>query len=209
MSTSPLQAHLILAVIWRNIWRLLHNPRVLAFIFLLPAIEVALFCFAIGPDPKGISLGYVNLDTPCNVTYADGQPTSEYVRASCGGCSLGQVQTGTNQFVRRWIPLLTMCSRRVQLLYVCVGVSVSRRSRCKRSSHELVFEPRRGAEQRETWYRAQCQMGSGPSRALTGENWGYLFIPDGTSSLLPDRVLCEINVRENPRSRVALTQVRL
>lgn len=54
------------ACVWRNMMRFITNLPALAFVFLLPSIQVCLFCLAIGADPRNIKFGLVNYD---NNTY--------------------------------------------------------------------------------------------------------------------------------------------
>ncbi len=42
------------------------NPGLLLFQFLLPTLQIALFCFAIGNNLEGIKTAYLNLDTGLN-----------------------------------------------------------------------------------------------------------------------------------------------
>lgn len=48
------------AVIWKNYIRLKRNPPVLIFEFILPAVQVILFCLCIGGDPFDVPLAVVN-----------------------------------------------------------------------------------------------------------------------------------------------------
>lgn len=50
----------LMAVIWKNYIRLKRNPPVLIFEFLLPAVQVILFCLCIGGDPFDVPLAVVN-----------------------------------------------------------------------------------------------------------------------------------------------------
>lgn len=50
----------LLAVIWKNYIRLKRNPPVLIFEFILPAVQVILFCLCIGGDPFDVPLAVVN-----------------------------------------------------------------------------------------------------------------------------------------------------
>jgi ABC-type multidrug transport system ATPase subunit len=47
---------------YRSLKRLQHNPGFVVFAFLLPALQVCLFCMAIGGDPYGLNFGVVNAD---------------------------------------------------------------------------------------------------------------------------------------------------
>lgn len=65
----------ILALIWKNYARIYRNPILLLFQFILPTIQVALFCWAVGGNLKGVKTSYVNYDSfssnlyeLCNVT---------------------------------------------------------------------------------------------------------------------------------------------
>ena len=59
----------LLACIWRNLTRFRLNIPALLFVFLLPSVQVILFCIAIGKDPQDISIGLVNHDAGGN--YSD------------------------------------------------------------------------------------------------------------------------------------------
>jgi ABC-type multidrug transport system permease subunit len=50
----------LMAVIWKNCIRLKRNPPVLIFEFILPAVQVILFCLCIGGDPFDVPLAVVN-----------------------------------------------------------------------------------------------------------------------------------------------------
>lgn len=50
----------LLAVTWKNYIRLKRNPPVLIFEFILPAVQVILFCLCIGGDPFDVPLAVVN-----------------------------------------------------------------------------------------------------------------------------------------------------
>lgn len=50
----------LMAVIWKNYIRLKRNPPVLIFEFILPAVQVILFCLCIGGDPFDVPLAVVN-----------------------------------------------------------------------------------------------------------------------------------------------------
>lgn len=50
----------LVAVIWKNYIRLKRNPPVLIFEFILPAVQVILFCLCIGGDPFDVPLAVVN-----------------------------------------------------------------------------------------------------------------------------------------------------
>ncbi|KAG9510520.1 ABC transporter G family member 23, partial [Fragariocoptes setiger] len=53
----------LMAVTWKNYIRLKRNPPVLIFEFLLPAVQVVLFCLCIGGDPFDVPLAVVNDET--------------------------------------------------------------------------------------------------------------------------------------------------
>ncbi len=46
--------------------KIIRNPGLLLFQFLLPTLQIALFCFAIGNNLEGIKTAYLNLDTGLN-----------------------------------------------------------------------------------------------------------------------------------------------
>lgn len=50
----------LMAVTWKNYIRLRRNPPVLIFQFMLPAIQVILFCLCIGGDPFDVPVAIVN-----------------------------------------------------------------------------------------------------------------------------------------------------
>jgi hypothetical protein len=65
----------ILALTWKNFARIYRNPVLLLFQFILPTIQVALFCWAVGGNLTGVKTSYVNYDAfggslydQCNVT---------------------------------------------------------------------------------------------------------------------------------------------
>ena len=61
----------IAALCWKNFTRIYRNPGLLLFQFLLPAIQVILFCLAIGRNFSGLNVAIVNNDKgdseSCNV----------------------------------------------------------------------------------------------------------------------------------------------
>ncbi|KAL4706952.1 hypothetical protein ACJJTC_005221, partial [Scirpophaga incertulas] len=59
----------IKALIQKNFLRMWRNIGVMLFIFVLPVMQVILFCLAIGRDPTDLKLAVVNAD----VAYADGE----------------------------------------------------------------------------------------------------------------------------------------
>eukprot|EP00045_Choanoeca_perplexa_P002853 m.27042 g.27042 ORF g.27042 m.27042 type:complete len:235 (-) comp11744_c0_seq2:860-1564(-) len=65
------------SLVWKNVKRLSRNYGLLLFEFLLPAIQIIIFCLAIGGDPTGLNIAIVNQDvgavppTQLNVTNAD------------------------------------------------------------------------------------------------------------------------------------------
>ena len=62
------------ACIWRNLMRFRNNLPALLFVFLLPSIQVCLFCIAIGKNPSDLPFGVINHDTQGNYSarYVDG-----------------------------------------------------------------------------------------------------------------------------------------
>lgn len=52
----------VLALCWKNLMRIYRNPGLLFFQFLLPTIQVALFCLAVGRTLEGVDVAYVNED---------------------------------------------------------------------------------------------------------------------------------------------------
>lgn len=52
----------VLALCWKNSMRILRNPGILLFQFVLPAIQISLFCWAIGRNLEGINVAVVNQD---------------------------------------------------------------------------------------------------------------------------------------------------
>lgn len=53
----------LMAVTWKNYIRLRRNPPVLVFQFMLPAIQVILFCLCIGGEPFDVPVAIVNDET--------------------------------------------------------------------------------------------------------------------------------------------------
>ena len=62
------------ACIWRNLMRFRNNLPALLFVFLLPSIQICLFCIAIGRNPSDLPFGVVNRDPAGNYSarYVDG-----------------------------------------------------------------------------------------------------------------------------------------
>jgi len=58
----------LFALMMKNIIKMMRNFTGLAFVFLLPAIEVIFFCIAIGRDPTQLPLGIVNYEAGGNLT---------------------------------------------------------------------------------------------------------------------------------------------
>jgi len=59
----------VLALCWKNLMRIYRNPGLLFFQFLLPTIQVALFCLAVGRTLEGVDVAYVNEDKgECTLT---------------------------------------------------------------------------------------------------------------------------------------------
>ena len=52
----------VLALCWKNLMRIYRNPGLLFFQFLLPTIQVALFCLAVGRNLEGVNVAYVDAD---------------------------------------------------------------------------------------------------------------------------------------------------
>ena len=52
----------VLALCWKNQMHIYRNPGLLFFQFLLPTIQVALFCLAVGRNLEGINVAYVDAD---------------------------------------------------------------------------------------------------------------------------------------------------
>jgi len=50
----------LLAMMWKNYLRLKRNPPVIVFEFILPALQVILFCYCVGGDPFDVPLAIVN-----------------------------------------------------------------------------------------------------------------------------------------------------
>ena len=59
-----LQCHRLSALLLKNFTRMWRNLGFLFFQFIIPTFQVALFCLAIGREPKGMSLAVVNEDIP-------------------------------------------------------------------------------------------------------------------------------------------------
>ena len=51
---------ILLALISKNLTKMVRNFTGLFFIFLLPAIQTILYCVAIGNDPESLPIGIVN-----------------------------------------------------------------------------------------------------------------------------------------------------
>ncbi len=52
----------VLALVWKNFMRIVRNPGLLLFQFILPTFQICLFCWAIGGDLRGIDVAVVNKD---------------------------------------------------------------------------------------------------------------------------------------------------
>lgn len=52
----------ILALTWKNFVRIYRNPGLVLFQFILPTLQVALFCLAVGGNLRGVRMTYVNQD---------------------------------------------------------------------------------------------------------------------------------------------------
>ena len=52
----------VLALTWKNFVRIYRNPGLVLFQFILPTLQVALFCLAVGGNLKGVKMAYVNQD---------------------------------------------------------------------------------------------------------------------------------------------------
>ncbi len=50
--------------------RILRNPGILLFQFILPTFQICLFCWAIGRDLTGINVAVVNNDTGLGMCYS-------------------------------------------------------------------------------------------------------------------------------------------
>jgi len=53
----------LMAIIWKNYIRLKRNPPLVLFEFILPSVQLILFCLSIGGDPFDIPLAVVNEET--------------------------------------------------------------------------------------------------------------------------------------------------
>lgn len=64
----------LMAVTWKNYMRLRRNPPVLIFQFMLPAIQVILFCLCIGGEPFDVPVAVVNdeVDARSSKQFLDG-----------------------------------------------------------------------------------------------------------------------------------------
>lgn len=61
---SFLTPHRMSALLFKNFIRMWRNIGFLIFQFIIPTVQVALFCLAIGRDPRGMTLAVVNEDIP-------------------------------------------------------------------------------------------------------------------------------------------------
>lgn len=62
--TSPTAwSQTLMAICWKNYIRLKRNPPLLLFEFILPSVQLILFCLCIGGDPFDIPLAVVNEET--------------------------------------------------------------------------------------------------------------------------------------------------
>ena len=58
----------VMALSWKNVVRIYRNPGLLLFQFVLPTLQVALFCLAVGNNLVGVKTAFVNLDTGLNAS---------------------------------------------------------------------------------------------------------------------------------------------
>lgn len=56
------RAQPLCGLIWKNFQRMIHGVAAMIFQFIMPSIQVILFCIAIGKDPQHIHMGLVNQD---------------------------------------------------------------------------------------------------------------------------------------------------
>lgn len=61
----------VLALTWKNFVRIYRNLGLLLFQFILPSLQVSLFCFAIGGSLKGIKTTYVNQDNIFSINLSE------------------------------------------------------------------------------------------------------------------------------------------
>ncbi|XP_021937925.1 uncharacterized protein LOC110838728 [Zootermopsis nevadensis] len=55
-----LSPHRMKAVVWKDFLWMWRNVPIMLFIIGLPVVQIILFCWTIGRDPKGLHLAYVN-----------------------------------------------------------------------------------------------------------------------------------------------------
>lgn len=88
----------ISALTWKNVTRIRRNIPFLLFQFALPAIQIILFCLAIGREPDGLSVAVVNADSgPLGrryLGYIDASVVSQVSYATWGR-GVGCVQSGS------------------------------------------------------------------------------------------------------------------
>lgn len=65
------------ALLVKNFLRLFRNYGLLAFIFIIPIIQVILFCLAIGHEPVGLNLAVVNMELKGSECHFEGGCTKE------------------------------------------------------------------------------------------------------------------------------------
>lgn len=73
----------IKALIQKNFLRMWRNIGVMLFIFVLPVMQVILFCLAIGRDPSGLKLAIVNMDVKIIDGYCPYNNTCSMKNLSC------------------------------------------------------------------------------------------------------------------------------
>lgn len=59
-----MSCHRLGSLLTKNLLRIWRNKLMMLLMFVLPAIQVYLFCFAIGPSPVGLPFGIVNDEVP-------------------------------------------------------------------------------------------------------------------------------------------------
>lgn len=58
---------ILMALLWRNFKRIARSPSFLVFTWLLPALQVMLYCIAIGQDPSNLPFSVVNMDVGISI----------------------------------------------------------------------------------------------------------------------------------------------
>jgi hypothetical protein len=147
------------ALTWKNLTKLSRNPPFLLFLFLLPAIQIALFCLAFGGNPTGLKVAVHN---------ADGGNWSEaYLEA----LDSNTVSTRLRSVLRFACQLKTVCSHCIGLF--CLSHDLNTRAA------SLALCP--SCTLKQVHQRHVATVAAGEHMVRNGDAWGVLSIREGFS----------------------------